>query len=258
LLANGKVLAVGGRSGLNSGLLGSAELFDPATGLWTATGSLNDAREGQTATLLPSGKVLVAGGDQANSVVLATAELYDPASGQWVRTGTMRNARSDFGATLLADGKVLVAGGFGVEDMPTGVELYDPATGIWTPTIPLITGRRGHSIFRLADGEVVMVGGFNFNDAGASANAELFDPASVAPVPFSLTEAARLPGVAFRFTFYNTPGLHCSVLRAADPSIANDSWADLGQATEALAGMYEFTDSTATNRPQGFYRVRTP
>jgi len=74
---------------LTSGLLASAELFDPATGLWTATGSLNDVREGQTATLLPSGRVLIAGGDQANNVVLATAELYDPAAGQWLTTGTI-------------------------------------------------------------------------------------------------------------------------------------------------------------------------
>ena len=60
LLPNGKVLVAGGS--IAAAALSSAELYDPASGTWTATGSLGTARDSHTATLLPNGKVLVAGG----------------------------------------------------------------------------------------------------------------------------------------------------------------------------------------------------
>ena len=82
----------------------------PASGTWTTTGSLATARFGHTATLLPNGKVLVAGGlHQLHA--LASAELYDPATGKWTATGSLVTARSHHTATLLPNGKVLVAGG---------------------------------------------------------------------------------------------------------------------------------------------------
>src|SRR6184192_3520023 len=74
------------------------------------TGSLATARNGHTATLLPNGKVLIAGGRNGNSG-LARAELYDPASGTWSATGSLATARAFHTATLLPNGKVLVAGG---------------------------------------------------------------------------------------------------------------------------------------------------
>src|SRR3984893_14021745 len=76
---------------------------------WSPTGSLAAARQEHTATLLPNGKVLVAGGI-GNSGDLARAELYDPASGTWTATGSLATARANHTATLLPDGKVLVAG----------------------------------------------------------------------------------------------------------------------------------------------------
>jgi hypothetical protein len=81
LLPNGKVLVAGG--GGTSGVLASAELYNPASGTWTDTGSLAPWRYAHTATLLPNGKVLVVGATAGCCGSLASAELYDPASGTW-------------------------------------------------------------------------------------------------------------------------------------------------------------------------------
>ena len=93
------------------------------TGTWSSTDPMGTARREHTATLLPSGKVLVAGGYNGN--YLASAELYDPATNTWSTTNPMGTARYFHTATLLPSGKVLVAGGFNRNHL-SGTELYDP------------------------------------------------------------------------------------------------------------------------------------
>jgi hypothetical protein len=113
-LPNGKVLMAGGFSirpfGSNGGAVtpGGAELFDPAGEAWSYTGNLSESRVGHTASLLPNGKVLVAGNifDGGNH-----AELYDPDTGMWTSTSSLNAGRAGHTATLLPDGKLLVAGG---------------------------------------------------------------------------------------------------------------------------------------------------
>src|ERR671937_710418 len=93
-------------------------------------------RHAHTATLLPSGKVLVTGGDSLNFGALRSAELYDPATGTWTRTGDMTIERWYHTSTLLPSGEVLVAGGltFFPGNALNSPELYDPAIGTWTHT----------------------------------------------------------------------------------------------------------------------------
>ncbi len=173
LLPNGKVLVAGGDSttGLGS-TLSRAELYDPATDTWTDTGSLTTARSIHTATLLPDGKVLVAGGNLGFGPT-ASAELYDPATGTWTPTGNMTSARYDHTATLLPNGKVLVVGSPGV----VTAELYDPATGTWALTGNPITSRWSHTATLLPDGKVLVAGGSS--GIGLPIRlAELYDPAT--------------------------------------------------------------------------------
>src|SRR5579859_900105 len=184
LLANGNVLIMGGCiNDCLSSTTASAEIYNPASGTWTSTGSMARGRGEFVASLLPSGKVLVAGGCTAYSVngctaVTTAAELYNPATGKWSSTGAMRAARMSMTATLLPNGKVLVAGGqTAASDALGSSELYNPATGSFSLTGKLITPRSGHTATLLASGLVLMAGGENVNGVSI-AKAELYNPAS--------------------------------------------------------------------------------
>jgi hypothetical protein len=163
LLSDGKVLVAGGADSQEH-ILQSAELYDPVSETWTATGNLVNARSSHTATLLPNGKVLVAGD---NGAAAQSAELYDPATGSWTVTGNSLSLHSFDMATLLPNGKVLVTG---------IVELYDPASGSWTPTGHFLTDRDSPSATLLPNGKVLVAGGLN--NTVSLTSAELYDPAS--------------------------------------------------------------------------------
>jgi len=152
-------------------------------GSWVATGSMQSARELHTATLLPTGKVLVAGGRNAQRVALESAELYDPATGAWSATGPMTVPRAGHTATLLADGRVVVAGGVSNDhaDPPcctatATAEIYDPATGTWTPTGSMSTDRFWFDATVLQDGRILVAGGATRSNM--LDGTEIYDPAS--------------------------------------------------------------------------------
>jgi N-acetylneuraminic acid mutarotase len=127
LLPDGRVLVTGGFGpGVVGDVLASAELYDPGSRSWTATAKMIGRRGSHTATLLPDGRVLVAGG-VAGSGPLASVELFDPRSGRWIAAASMVKARVGPTATLLPDGRVLVAGGDSSSgDGMRSAELYDP------------------------------------------------------------------------------------------------------------------------------------
>ncbi len=182
LLANGKVLVAGGYdSGSTGGLptLSTAELYDPSTGKFSATGSLGTGRAGHSATLLANGKVLVAGGANSNDgftfFTLSSAELYDPTAGTFSATGSLNTPRSA-PASLLTNGKVLIAGGSNLTSGPlSSAELYDPTAGTFSLTGSLTTARSGHSMTLLQNGKVLVAGGDNDGGVIFLTSAELYD-----------------------------------------------------------------------------------
>ena len=186
LLHDGRVLVAGGcEDDACLFYLGSTEVFDPNTEIWSITGGLNTQRDGHTLTPLQNGNVLMSGGGaQGFPFVLDTAELYNPATGRWSYTGTLLKRRWAGTVTLLRNGQVLVAGGAfsfdsarpGHTEIFNSAELYDPATGKWTTTGSLNTARFGHTATLLSDGKVLVVG-------GGSGSAELYDPETLDPAP---------------------------------------------------------------------------
>lgn len=195
LLNNGQVLVAGGLCG-NGGkgpgdtpnVLASAELYNPSTGTWTATGSMTTPRYNHTATLLANGQVLVMGGvnvdgGSGSALSLASAELYNPSTGTWSPTGSMTVALVGPAATLLQSGEALVAGGTAItecgsgctEDDPTAVaQIYNPSTGKFTATGSMTYARGDTQLTLLQDGEALIAGSDDGFDTPANCTSELF------------------------------------------------------------------------------------
>ncbi|MEO5886197.1 MAG: kelch repeat-containing protein [Anaerolineales bacterium] len=177
LLSDGRVLIAGGfrEEGTSEIAIASAEIFDPETNTFTPTSDMNAPRNGHTATLLPNGQVLIAGGWNQSGRT-STAELYDPQTGKFDYTGRLMAPRQGFTATLLKNGKVLIAGGDSARNVSQlTAELYDPATKTFIPIGNLNNGRMAHTATLLNDGKVLLVGGSSGNGT-ILASAEIYDP----------------------------------------------------------------------------------
>jgi hypothetical protein len=130
------------------------------TGTLVPAGPMSRARAAHTATSLPDGRVLVAGGFTGEETAPDGAEVYDPVSARFTLTGPMQTPRHSHTATPLPDGRVLLAGGYGVGGVYLSrAEIYCPTTGTFAPAGALRTARAGHVAVRLPDDRVLLVGG---------------------------------------------------------------------------------------------------
>ncbi len=192
-LGDGRVLVVGSDNICTPGWAweesAAAEVFDPATGTWSATESLNAPRDGFVAVALDDGRVLVTGGvtsaEPGDGVfgAYSSTKLYDPQAGTWSATSLLNVARYAPAVALLRDGTVLVAGGTYIVDSTSDVlasaELYDPELQSWSRTENIGPARSGARAVTLTDGRVLLVGGSGpDSDSAPLARAEIYDPAT--------------------------------------------------------------------------------
>ncbi len=169
LLPCGEVLVTGGHDAGSTALF-TAERYNPGTGLWRPTGSLQKARWQHTATLLRDGRVLVTGGSDGGA--LDSAEVYDPVAGTWTElTNKMAVPRFHHTATLLPRGRVLLTGG---QSSPSSAEVFDPSIDDFasSPGGPLVARDQGFTATLLPNGRVLIVGG-----GSGSVSSEIYDPA---------------------------------------------------------------------------------
>jgi hypothetical protein len=176
-----------------------AELFDPATGTFGATGAMVMPRIYHTASVLRDGRVLIVGGtvdldiddDDAIDPTPQTAEIYDPVTGTFTATASPGVPRFGHAAAALPDGRVLITGGGDTDDatpesFTRSAELYDPASGTFSPTGDMVSGHMFHTATTLPDGRILLAG---FDEATMSSlsggatgdllsTAEIYDPAT--------------------------------------------------------------------------------
>jgi len=215
-----------------NGLSASATSAFTIGGVWLPAASVTQEREGHTATLLPNGKVLVAGG-MGNSGILSSAEIYDHVAGSWGTTGSMSHTRYYHRAVLLTSGKVLVSGGIDNDgNALDSAEIYDPVSGAWSDTGPLAQSRYSHTATLLSDGRVLVAGG------AILAEVEIYDPA------FGIWTVAK-PMAQERFCHADTllpngkvlvaggigsSGLALSTAETYDP--AENTWTSVGSMSQ--------------------------
>jgi hypothetical protein len=210
-LASGKVLIAGGCTPTDDTgrwNLASAELFDPATGLFTPTGSMTAERDLSSAILLPDGRVLFVGWTESQAWASdqpATDDLYDPATGRFTPVGPVVKMRAGAGTALLPDGRVLIAAGDQDTRTTDTAEIYDPATRSFVSTGEMAPGNMSvggpASAVSLADGRVLVLGSIfgTSGQGGFTLLAQVFDPAtgrftaSESTLPSGLVLAAGLP-----------------------------------------------------------------
>jgi hypothetical protein len=185
LLQSGKVLVVFGDFPCEGGGTNpTEELYDPVTGTFSPTGSSADKIAGHTATLLPDGKVLVAGGDpRCWSPLGGQARLYDPITGAFVGAGFTLEQRVHHTATLLPSGKVLITGGCDTVGWSRcrlfAAELFVPSSGSFIATGQMnIDDEMGQTATLLIDGTVLIVGGDSTSSTGEATNPEIYDPST--------------------------------------------------------------------------------
>jgi hypothetical protein len=264
LLANGKVLISGGDTNHGLGYLASTELYDPASGTWTANTPLNAACSGHTATLLANEEVLVAGGNLTTGAT--GAELYDAGLGfsnSWRPQISTISYPFILGSNLTITGSqfrgVSEGSSGGTQDSSADYPLVQLRSLANDQTQFLLSKNWSANSFASAP-----VSNFPAGYALATAFVNGIPSSSSIleisiPPPFSVN-AAMPPGGMCQLSFTNTPGASFSVLASTNLTTPLTNWMTLGAATDSPSspGQYQFADAQATNSPQRFYRICWP
>jgi len=233
-LADGRILVAGG---VHFTVTPNAEIFDPATDIWTSVAPMNVARHRHASVLLPSGEVMVLGGMGANGAPTASVEIYSPSDDTWTEIAPLSGPRSRITASVLADGSIFVAGGTPTNDgSATGItERLFTLAGDWMPGPTLNRPRAAHTATSLPDGRVVYVGGYLlFGSDVAEIEILSLDGTTVTlgpsmPIPrhghLSMFDASS--NSVLVLTGFASPG--GAVGSIVSYSVTNNSWATLGQ-----------------------------
>lgn len=175
LLRDGRVLIAGGLRTTAPGMgvnLKSCEIYDPATGLFTAAGEMSVARSNFSLTPLPDGRILAAGAFSVN-----TCEIFSPQTGLWTAAGaTMNSRRRDMQSVTLRNGKILFIGGL-IPAITHSVEMYDPVSETFIFADSLNAPRYAHSATLLQDGRILVAGGYT--GSGDVKTAEIIAPTAL-------------------------------------------------------------------------------
>ncbi len=164
---------MGGFAGTSQSDTNTAEIYDPATGQWSATGNMNASRYRTTARLLPDGRVFVMNTDGYGGGS-SYGEVFDPQTGVFTKTGNLVEATGWHGVVVLADGRVLKVGG-SANGYSRRAEIWDPVTNQWTETGSMAATRYQSVPVLLPDGKVLVAGGSNGSFLNTS---EIYDPAA--------------------------------------------------------------------------------
>jgi N-acetylneuraminic acid mutarotase len=241
-LQNGKALIAGGMDA-NFNSIGSAELYDPTTGTWSYTGSLNTSRRDMSMVLLTDGRVLASAGTTGpiSGTILSTSELYDPTTGTWSYTTNNLATPRDGATTIkLQDSRVLIVGGNQADGSCINTaEIFDPTTNTWSSAGTMPFAGTNIAMTLLSDGRVFVTRG----SCGAfTADAAIYDPAAN-----TWTATANLPVFPVMNSFLLANGK--VLVRSGDPNAGNTSVGTVAPVDE----VYDPTTNTwtTTNLPLG-------
>ncbi len=224
-----------------SALGGKTITFNVATtpATFSATGSMNYARENPTVTLLQNGQVLIAGGFDGTNP-LATAELYNPNTGLFTVTGSMSAPRYVHTATLLPNGQVLITGGLSTAGATLNIaELYNPNTGMFTVTGQMTTPRQNQTATLLQNGQVLIAAGNN--SSGPLASAELYNPATSSFTATGSMHTSRYVPMAALLP-------NGQVLIAGGITTPNPTYVATAELYNPATGTFSYTGSMSTAR----------
>jgi N-acetylneuraminic acid mutarotase len=206
-LQDGRFMVIGGIQGpygsgnsYYSKVLNTCEIYDPATGTWTATATMSKYRAGSCSMVLPDGRVFVAGGTEGNNqhnvgdvadlltTSLKTSEIYNPATNSWSSGPNIQEPKAGATGLVLDDGRFALIGGITfttflgipIPDFSEKICVYDPVANSFNSQITMKDKRGLGCAAQLTNGQVYIAGGAGGDilNIGPIKKTEVWNPAN--------------------------------------------------------------------------------